>query len=112
MTFVLDTNVWSEVARGIGRAGRKLSTVPLTTGLVATFFGPKWMTMLYGIVFLSHQTGAFLGAWLGGLLFDRLQSYDAMWWISVGLGVFAALVHVPIIERPVARLAAAGRSAL
>lgn len=89
-----------------------LSTVPLTTGLVATFFGPKWMTMLYGIVFLSHQTGAFLGAWLGGLLFDRLQSYDAMWWISVGLGVFAALVHVPIIERPVARLAAAGRSAL
>lgn len=82
-----------------------LSTVPLTSGLVATFFGPRWMTMLFGIVFLSHQIGSFLGAWLGGVLFDRLQSYDAMWWISVGLGVFAALVHWPIVEQPVARLA-------
>lgn len=82
-----------------------LSTVPLTSGLVATFFGTKWMTMLYGIVFLSHQAGAFLGAWLGGVIFDRLQSYDAMWWISVALGILAALVNVPIVEKPVARLA-------
>lgn len=80
-----------------------LSTVPLTSGLVATFFGARWMTMLYGFVFLSHQLGSFLGAWLGGYLFDRLQSYDAMWWISVGLGVLAALINVPIRERPVAR---------
>lgn len=83
-----------------------LSTVPLTSGLVATFFGPTWMTMLYGIVFFSHQAGSFLGVWLAGRLFDITKSYDAMWWISVALGLFAALVHWPIKERPVARLAA------
>ncbi|HZA01832.1 MAG TPA: MFS transporter [Hyphomicrobiaceae bacterium] len=83
-----------------------LSTVPLTSGLVATFFGPTWMTMLYGIVFFSHQVGSFLGVWLAGRLFDITRSYDAMWWISVALGLFAALVHWPIKERPVARLAA------
>ncbi|MBU1210037.1 MAG: MFS transporter [Alphaproteobacteria bacterium] len=81
-----------------------LSTVPLTTSLVATFFGAKWMTMLYGIVFFSHQLGSFLGVWLGGAIYDRLQSYDAMWWICVGLGLIAALLHWPIEERPVARL--------
>lgn len=75
-----------------------LSTVPLTSGLVATFFGARWMTMLYGFVFLSHQVGAFLGAWLGGYLFDRLHSYDAMWWISVGLGLMAAALSWPIRE--------------
>ncbi|MEQ1711467.1 MAG: MFS transporter [Hyphomicrobium sp.] len=80
-----------------------LSTVPLTSGMVATFFGPRWMTMLYGIVFLSHQMGSFFGGWLGGYFFDRLKSYDAMWWISVALGIFAALVHLPIRERPVER---------
>lgn len=84
-----------------------LSTIPLTSTLVSTFFGPSWMTMLYGIVFFSHQVGSFLGVWLGGLVFDMLRSYDAMWWISVGLGLFAALVHWPIVERPVPRLAAA-----
>lgn len=81
-----------------------LSTVPLTTSLVATFFGARWMTMLYGIVFFSHQLGSFLGVWLGGAIYDRFQSYDAMWWISVVLGVLAAAVHWPIEERPVARL--------
>ena len=83
-----------------------LSTIPLTSGLVATFFGARWMTMLYGLVFFSHQVGSFLGVWLGGYFFDRLKSYDAMWWISVALGLFAALVHLPIRERPVQRLAA------
>lgn len=81
-----------------------LSTVPLTTSLVATFFGAKWMTMLYGIVFFSHQLGSFLGVWLGGAVYDRLQSYDAMWWICVALGLVAALLHWPIEERPVERL--------
>ncbi len=81
-----------------------LSTIPLTSSLVATFFGAKWMTMLYGIVFFSHQLGSFLGVWLGGAVYDRLQSYDAMWWISVALGLAAAAVHWPIEERPVARL--------
>jgi len=84
-----------------------LSTVPLTSGLVATFYGPRWMTMLYGLVFFSHQIGSFLGAWLGGYVFDKLQSYDAMWWISVALGVMAALVNWPITEAPVPREAAA-----
>lgn len=83
-----------------------LSTIPLTSSLVATFYGTTWMTMLYGIVFFSHQIGSFLGVWLAGRLFDITKSYDAMWWISVALGVLAALVHLPIRERPVARLAA------
>lgn len=82
-----------------------LSTIPLTSSLVATFYGPTWMTMLYGIVFFSHQVGSFLGVWMAGLLFDMTKSYDTMWWISVALGVFAALVHWPIKERPVPRLA-------
>ena len=62
--------------------------------------------MLYGIVFFSHQVGSFLGVWLGGAIYDRLQSYDAMWWISVVLGLVAAAVNWPIEERPVARLRA------
>ena len=62
------------------------------------------MSMLYGIAFLSHQVGSFLGAWLGGKFFDYFGSYDAMWWICVVLGFVAASMHIPIIERPVARL--------
>jgi len=85
-----------------------LSTVPLTSGLVATIFGPAYMSMLYGIVFFSHQLGSFLGAWIGGRVYDALGSYDLMWWISVALGIGAALLHWPIAERPVARLAPAG----
>jgi predicted MFS family arabinose efflux permease len=83
-----------------------LSTVPLTSGLVATFFGTRWMSMLFGVVFLSHQLGSFAGLRLAGYLYDATKSYDAMWWISVALGLFAAIVHWPIKERPVARLAA------
>jgi len=82
-----------------------LSTVPLTSGLVATFFGTTWMSMLFGFVFLSHQIGSFAGLWLAGRLFDLTGSYDAMWWISVALGLFAATVHLPIREQPVPRLA-------
>ncbi|MGE0203064.1 MAG: MFS transporter [Hyphomicrobiaceae bacterium] len=83
-----------------------LATVPLTSGLVATFFGTNWLSMLFGFVFLSHQLGSFLGVWMAGVLFDATKSYDVMWWISIGLGLFAALIHWPIVERPVARLAA------
>lgn len=85
-----------------------LSTVPLTSSLVATFFGTRWMSMLFGVVFLSHQLGSFAGLWLAGYLYDATKSYDAMWWISIALGLFAAVIHWPIQERPVARLAAAG----
>src|SRR5262245_5054754 len=84
-----------------------LSTVPLTSGLIGTVFGPAYMSMLYGVVFFSHQIGSFFGAWLGGKLYDMLGSYDAMWWISVALGLVAAALHWPIAERPVARLAPA-----
>ena len=82
-----------------------LSTVPLTSSLVATFFGTRWMSMLFGVVFLSHQLGSFSGLWLAGALYDHTKSYDMMWWISIALGLFAAAVHWPIQERPVARLA-------
>ena len=85
-----------------------LATIPLTSGLVATFFGTTWMSMLFGIVFLSHQAGAFLGVWLGGRIFDLTKSYSSMWWISIALGLLAGLLNWPISERPVARLAAAG----
>jgi predicted MFS family arabinose efflux permease len=82
-----------------------LATIPLTSGLVATFFGTTWMSMLFGIVFLSHQVGSFLGVWMAGRLFDMTRSYDAMWWISIALGLIAALAHWPIQEKPVPRLA-------
>jgi predicted MFS family arabinose efflux permease len=82
-----------------------LSTVPLTSGIITVVFGPYYMSMLYGITFFSHQVGSFLGSWLGGRLFDIYGSYDMMWWISVALGFFAALMHIPINEKAVQRLA-------
>jgi predicted MFS family arabinose efflux permease len=84
-----------------------LSTVPLTSGLVAAFFGTRWMSMLFGAVFLSHQIGSFSGLWLAGVLYDATKSYDTMWWISIAVGLMAAAVHLPIKDRPVPRLAAA-----
>jgi len=81
-----------------------LGTVALTSGLVGYLFGPANLSMLFGIVFFSHQIGSFLGGWGGGKLFDLTGSYTAMWWISIGLGLFAALCNWPIRERPVARL--------
>lgn len=84
-----------------------LSTVPPTSGLVAVMFGPRYMATLFGFVFFSHQVGAFLGVWMGGLLYERTGSYDVVWWLGVALGIFAAIVHWPIKEQPVARLAPA-----
>ena len=81
-----------------------LSTVPLTTGIVAQIFGLRYMATLFGIVFLSHQLGSFLGIWLGGLFYDLTGSYDLIWWAGVALGVAAAIVHWPIDEKPLARL--------
>ncbi len=83
-----------------------LSTVPPTSALVTVMFGTRYMATLYGFVFFSHQVGAFLGVWLGGRLFDTFGSYDVVWWLSVALGVFAALIHWPIKDAPVRRLAA------
>ncbi|MCG8558554.1 MAG: MFS transporter [Hyphomicrobiales bacterium] len=87
-----------------------LGTVPLTSALVGHIFGTRYMSMLFGIVFLSHQCGAFLGAWLAGYSYDALGSYDAMWWLSIALGLGSALLHWPIEERPVSRTAAEERS--
>jgi predicted MFS family arabinose efflux permease len=84
-----------------------LSTVPPTSGLVAVMFGTRYIATLFGVVFFSHQVGAFLGIWLGGLFFELYGSYDAVWWMSVALGLFAALIHLPIVERPAPRFAAA-----
>jgi MFS family permease len=83
-----------------------LGTIPLTSGLIVTFFGARWLSMLYGIVFFSHQIGGFMGAWLGGWLYDGYQSYDMLWWASIGVSLMAALCHLPISERPAPRLAA------
>jgi predicted MFS family arabinose efflux permease len=83
-----------------------LGTVPLTSGLIVTFFGPRWLSTLYGIVFLSHQVGSFLGAWLGGWFYDAYQSYDMLWWASIGVSLMAAVLHLPIREVPSPRIAA------
>ena len=80
-----------------------LGTVPLTTALVGFIFGPVHLTMLNGVVFFGHQVGSFFGGWGGGKLFDLQGNYDMMWWISIALGVISALLHWPIVERPVAR---------
>ena len=82
-----------------------LGTVPLTSGLVGFMFGPTHVSMLFGVVFLSHQVGSFFGGWGGGRLYDLFGNYDAMWWISIALGFAAALCNWPIRERPVVRLA-------
>ncbi|MBT5432424.1 MAG: MFS transporter [Alphaproteobacteria bacterium] len=81
-----------------------LATVPLTSGIVAQVFGTRYMATLFGIVFFSHQTGSFIGVWLGGWLYDNTGSHDIIWWISAALGLAAAAVHLPIDERPLARL--------
>ena len=81
-----------------------LSTVPPTMGLVGFIFGTKYIGLLYGIVFLSHQVGSFLGAYLGGVFHDLYGSYDYAWYISIALSIFAGLIHLPIIEKQVPRI--------
>jgi MFS family permease len=80
-----------------------LSTVPLTNAIVAQIFGVKYLSMLSGLVFFSHQLGSFCGAYLGGLLYDRTGTYDLVWMIAIGLGIFAALINLPIQERAIGR---------
>ncbi len=80
-----------------------LSTVPPTSALVMLMFGTKYMAMLYGFAFFSHQVGGFLGVLLGGILYERFGSYDIVWWLSVALGVASALINLPIVEKPVVR---------
>jgi MFS family permease len=80
-----------------------LSTVPPTSALVALMFGTRWFATLYGFAFVSHQVGGFLGAWLGGIVFEKFGSYAPVWWLSVLFGLLSALINLPIVEQPVAR---------
>ena len=77
-----------------------LATVPLTSGIIGHIYGIKFMGTLYGIVFLSHQIGSFVGVWLGGLFYDIYGSYDIVWWVGIGVGAFSAIIHLPIKEKP------------
>jgi hypothetical protein len=83
-----------------------LSTVAPTNGIIALMFGTRWLATLAGMAFFSHQVGGFLGVWLGGLVFVRTQSYDAVWWLSILFGVLSAVINLPIVEKPVVRAAA------
>jgi MFS family permease len=80
-----------------------LSTVPPTSALVAVMFGTRWLAMLFGFAFFSHQVGGFLGVLIGGIAFERTGSYDLVWWLSVLFGVLSAVINLPIVEKPVAR---------
>src|SRR5437588_3863930 len=84
-----------------------LSTVPPTSGLVSLMFGTRWLATLYGFAFFSHQVGGFLGAWMGGLLYERTGSYDIVWWLAVAFGILSAVINLPIEEKPVLRAAPA-----
>ena len=79
-----------------------LATVPLTSGIIGYIYGLKFMGTLYGIVFLSHQIGSFVGVWLGGLFYDIYGSYDIVWWVGIGVGAFSAIIHLPVKEKPLA----------
>ena len=81
-----------------------LSTVPATSGIVAHIFGTKYLGLLYGLVFLSHQFGSFFGAYLGGLFYDIYGSYNYAWYLAIALSVFAGLIHLPIKEQAIDRL--------
>ena len=88
-----------------------LATVPLTSGIVAQVFGPRYLATLYGVVFLSHQLGSFTSVWLGGVIRTYTGSYDIAWWMIIGAGFAAALVHLPIDDAPVPRVAAEQQAA-
>jgi predicted MFS family arabinose efflux permease len=87
-----------------------LSTVPPTSGLVVVMFGTRWLAMLFGFAFFSHQIGGFLGVWLGGFVFEATGSYDLVWWLSVFFGVASAAINLPIVEKPVVRPALAAQT--
>jgi MFS family permease len=82
-----------------------LSTVAPTSGIIALMFGTRWLATLTGFAFFSHQVGGFLGVWLGGIVFERSGSYDPVWWLAILFGVLSAVINLPIVEKPVARIA-------
>jgi MFS family permease len=104
---LLPASAVSSIAFGAVMGLLWLSTVPPTSGLVVLMFGTRWLAMLFGFAFFSHQVGGFLGVWLGGVVFERTGSYDAVWWLSVLFGILSAVINLPIVEKPVRRVAAA-----
>ena len=102
--LVLPTSTYVAIGFGILYGYLWLSTIPPTNGIISQVFGTKYLAMLYGIVFFSHQIGSFLGAYLGGYFFDEFGSYDYAWYLSIALSFFATLIHLPIDERPLPRL--------
>ncbi|WP_414474983.1 MFS transporter [Microvirga sp. M2] len=100
---LLPASPMSSIAFGIAIGLLWLSTVPPTSSLVMLMFGTRYMAMLYGFAFFSHQVGGFLGVWLGGELYEVYGNYSLVWWLSVALGVASALINLPIKERPVER---------
>ena len=103
--MALPLTTFTALAFGVLMGFLWLGTVPLTNGVIAQIFGVRHLAMLSGFVFFSHQFGSFLGAWIGGWLFDRTGSYDVAWVVAIALGVIAGLVHLPIDERPLTRKA-------
>ena len=102
--LVLPTSTYVALGFGILYGYLWLSTIPPTNGIISQVFGTKYLAMLYGLVFFSHQIGSFFGAYLGGYFFDQYGSYDYAWYLSIGLSFFATLVHIPIDEKPLLRL--------
>ena len=103
--LVLPTSTYVALGFGILYGYLWLSTIPPTNGIISQVFGTKYLAMLYGIVFFSHQIGSFFGAYLGGYFFDQYGSYDYAWYLSIALSFFATVVHLPIDEKPLPRLA-------
>jgi MFS family permease len=104
--ILLPASPTSSILFGLAIGLLWLSTVPPTSALVMLMFGTRYMAMLYGFVFFSHQVGGFLGVWLGGVLYESFGNYDLVWWLSVALGIASAAINLPIEERPVERPAA------
>ncbi len=103
--LVLPTSTYVALGFGILYGYLWLSTIPPTNGIISQVFGTKYLAMLYGVVFFSHQIGSFFGAFLGGYFFDQYGSYDYAWYLSIALSFFATIVHLPIDEKPLPRLA-------
>ena len=103
--LVLPTSTYVALGFGMLYGYLWLSTIPPTNGIISQVFGTKYLAMLYGVVFFSHQIGSFFGAYLGGYFFDQYGSYDYAWYLSILLSFFATIVHLPIDEKPLPRLA-------
>jgi len=103
--LALPTSTYVALGFGILYGYLWLSTIPPTNGIISQVFGTKYLAMLYGLVFFSHQIGSFFGAYLGGYFYDQYGSYDYAWYLSIVLSFFATVVHLPIDEKPLPRLA-------